>query len=112
MRAHCCVRPDDRHDPAEPLRRNLAAEMQLDVAEPAGRQLDLRRVEEHPRHAEADLPVKRVVRAARQNARRAHGCSPDGVFTVTPYASICTPVTRAPCSMTTPGLTGALAESS
>ena len=42
--------------------------MKLDVAKAAGRQLELRRVEVKARHAESDLPVQRVVRAARQDA--------------------------------------------
>ena len=60
---------DDRNHPPESLRRDLGPEMQLDVAEAAGRQLELRGVKEEPRHVEPDLPVERIVRAAGEDAR-------------------------------------------
>jgi len=48
----------DGHDPAEPLGRNLAAEMQLDVSGARGRQLQLRGMQQQPRHVETDLAMQ------------------------------------------------------
>ncbi len=47
--------------------------MDLDVAQPLGRQLELRRLQERGRHAEPESLLERVVGAARENhAARAH----------------------------------------
>ena len=47
--------------------------MDLDVAEALGRQLELRRLQERRRHAEAEPLLERVVGAAREDhAARAH----------------------------------------
>ena len=43
-----------RHRPREAVRRHIASEMQLDVAEHGGAQLPLRRVQVRARQAEAE----------------------------------------------------------
>jgi hypothetical protein len=58
----------DRHDPGKPLRRDLLAEMHFDLSGPRRRQLDLRRLQEHGRSAQVQAAMKRITRAARQDA--------------------------------------------
>ena len=59
----------DRDDPRKPARRDLAAEMDLDVAGRAGRQLPLRGVEQQRWHAKAQLSMQRVPPAACEHTR-------------------------------------------
>ena len=61
----------ERHEPGEPAGRDLAAEMHLDVVGPANGSLELRALHERPRHAETELTVEAIVRAARQRRMRA-----------------------------------------
>ena len=73
VRHHADARADlfpanHRHDPREPFWRDLAAEVQLDVARGSRGGLNLSRVQHQPRHAEAKLPLQRIIGAARQNA--------------------------------------------
>ena len=62
-------RPLDRHRPREPVRRDRAPEVHLDVARVVDGQLQLRRLHEHGGHPEPEPALQRVVRAARQDAR-------------------------------------------
>src|SRR6185369_1326856 len=59
----------DRHDPREPARRHLAAEVDLHVAGRTGWQLPLRRMQQQRRHPETKLSMQRVPAAAREHTR-------------------------------------------
>src|SRR5712691_2851264 len=58
---------DDRYGPAEALRGNFAPEVKLDISRVVCGKLNLSCVQQKPRHAEAELPVQRVIRPARQD---------------------------------------------
>ena len=77
--------------------------MDLDVAEPLGRQLELRRLQERGRHAEPEPLLERVVGAAREDHARARTGSPSAKRQLS-HASATTSmaVTRRPRMMDAP----------
>ena len=67
-------RAHDRHGPGKSARCNVLPEPHLDIPRRIGRHLDLRRLQEHRRHAETKFALDGVLGPARQHAgTRANG---------------------------------------
>ena len=109
-RTNVPVRPHHRHGPPEPARRDVLAEMQLDVAEVPRRQLALRGLEIGAWQAEAEAALKFVVRAAGQHQPAARARMSPPTDARTPAASTSSAVTRAPARSSAPAAIRAIGQ--